>query len=285
MSPRLPGSRRVFLFGHPVSHSLSPAMQNAAFRCRRLPFLYAPLDVPPGTVEAAIGLLRAGNVLGANVTVPHKEAVLEYLDEVDRDSVWLASVNTVYKKGSRLCGTSTDGPGFLRSLGGEARRLRGASVLLVGAGGGARAVAGALQGAGIRRLSITDRDEVRAVRLARLLKARLKRFEACAVSRREAEHMLPGSDLIVQATPLGLHPGDPSPISLAHAMRGALAVDLVYHRRTSFLREASRRGLKTLSGLGMLLHQGALSFERWTGRRAPLVVMEQALRSALSSRR
>jgi shikimate dehydrogenase len=134
-------------------------------------------------------------------------------------------------------------------------------------------------------LSIVDLEPSRVKRLVLMLRRRRQRLEAVGLSKEEAERSLGNFTLIVQATPLGLRTGDPSPISLRRAARGALAVDLVYHRETAFLREAARRGLKAVPGLGMLLHQGALSFETWTNRRAPLAVMEQALKRAIRSRR
>jgi shikimate dehydrogenase len=260
-------------------------MHNAAFAHLGLPCAYAALDVVPRAVGGAVELLRIPNVLGANVTVPHKAAVIPFLDRVEPVSRWLDSVNTVFKRGGELVGTSTDGAGFLRSLGPWRHGLRGASALLVGAGGGSRAVAGALLEAGVARLSIMDLDPRRARELVRMLRSRRRSIQALGVSRREADRTIATCGIVVQATPVGLHAGDPSPISLARASRGTLAVDLVYHRRTRFLIEAAKRGMRTVSGSGMLLHQGALSFEFWTGRRAPIAVMERALRNALRRKR
>lgn len=282
MPDRSVPSRLAFLLGHPVAHSLSPSMQNAAFRRLRLPCRYAALDVAPRALPAAVELLRMRDVLGANVTVPHKAAVIPFLDRVEDDARWLSSVNTITKRGRKLCGASTDGLGFLRSLGSAARGLKGAVVLLIGAGGGARAVAGALLRAGVARMLVMDLDPARARHLIRLMREKRTRLDASCVSRGEAESALPSVTLVVQATPLGLHKGDGSPIVLSRARKGTLAVDLVYHRKTEFLKQAERRGLRARSGLGMLLHQGALSFGMWTGRRAPIRVMERALERARS---
>ncbi len=283
MRRREPTSRMVFLLGHPVSHSLSPAMHNAAFRSQGLPWTYTALDADARAVGGAVELLRIRNVAGANVTVPHKAAVIPYLDRVEPVSRWLDSVNTVYKKEGKLVGTSTDGEGFLRSLGPWRRGLKGLSALLVGAGGGSRAVAGALLQEGVGRISVMDLDPRRVKELLRLLRSRRRSVDLCGVSRGEAERELGRYGIVVQATPLGLHRGDPSPLFLGKAAKGALAVDLVYHRKTAFLRQAEGRSMRTLSGLGMLLHQGALSFGRWTRRRAPIAVMERALKNALAS--
>ncbi len=274
-------TRWAFLFGHPVTHSFSPAMHNAAFSAIRIDLAYGALDLPPEGTGTAVELLRSESVIGANVTVPYKEAVLPHLDEIDAEAKWLRSVNTLYKRGKKVVGTSTDGAGFVRSLGRDVRALQGAAGLLIGAGGAARAVAGALRKTGLRQLLVSDLAEDRVKSLVRLLRKAGSRMEAVGVSRQEAEGSLSRLALVVQATPLGLHPGDPSPLQLTSARPGTLAVDLIYHRKTPFLRQAAARGLKPRDGLGMLLHQGALSFELWTGRKAPIPVMEAALRKAL----
>jgi len=281
--PKAPTGRAkmAFILGHPVAHSLSPAMHNAAFACLRLPYCYAPLDVPPEAVGDVVGALRSGNVLGANVTVPHKEAVIRHLDEVEREALQVRSVNTIYKRGNRLIGTSTDGEGFLRSLDKGARSLHGSSALLIGAGGASRSVAGALRRVGVHRLYVLDLSPERVKDLVGFFKKGGGRHVAEGVDRREAERRLCEVDLVVQATPMGLHSGDPSPLSLRAARRGTLAVDLIYHRPTAFLLEARRRGLKALDGSGMLIHQGALSFSYWTGKRAPLSVMAKAFKAGL----
>jgi shikimate dehydrogenase len=274
-------TRMVFILGDPVAHSLSPAMHNAAFRFLGLEAVYAPVQVPPCLVPVVVEALRADNILGANVTVPHKESVMRHLDEVEPAARRIQSVNTIYKRGKKLWGASTDGSGFLRSLGRSAARLKGGRALLVGAGGGSRAVAGALAMAGVRHLQVLDLDKKRVQSLVKLLRGVRSGFQVEGVSRSEAEKGLRDVGLVIQATPVGLHPGDPSPLSLKEARKGCLAVDLIYHRETAFLKEARLRRLLALDGLGMLLHQGALSFEKWTGRRAPLMVMERALRRAL----
>jgi shikimate dehydrogenase len=277
-------TRLAFVLGCPVEHSLSPAMHNAAFQRLGLDCTYGALEVTAERMGAAVEMVRSESVLGANVTVPHKEAVMKYLDKVEPEALWLHSVNTLFKKNGKLCGTSTDGPGFLRSLGSHARRMKGANVLLVGAGGGARSVGGALAGAGARRVMVIDLSEKRVVDLTGMLKARRKGLEALGITREDAEKSLGDFSFIIQATPVGLHKGDPSPLDLGKARQGALAFDLIYNRPTEFLQTARRKGLVTLDGLGMLLHQGALSFEYWTGKKAPIAVMQKALNGALGRR-
>ncbi len=275
-------SQVVFILGHPLSHSLSPDMHNAAFAKLRLPWVYAPLDVSSKQIKSALELLRSFNVRGANVTVPYKESVLPHLDLIEPEAKWLGSVNTIYRKGDRLCGTSTDGEGFLRSLGSWRKKLKGTRGLLLGAGGAAKAVAGALAGSGVKGFYISNRSGHRAVQLIKALRHRYPRLDTMGIASRDAQKILPYCDWVIQATSLGLK-GEASPLSLKAAKRSAWVVDLIYHRETDFLKQARRYGLPCLNGMGMLLHQGALSFERWTGKKAPLEVMRKTLLNRAAS--
>lgn len=277
-------TRLAVLLGCPVEHSLSPAMHNAAFQRLGMDCIYAALEVSPERMASAVETVRSSSILGANVTVPHKEAVMPFLDQVDPEADWLRSVNTLVKKKGKLFGTSTDGPGFLRSLGTHARKIKGANVLLIGAGGGSRSVGGALVGAGAKRILVMDLAQNRVNDLVHMLKARRKSLESGGISKAEAERSMGDFSMVIQATPVGLHPGDASPVSLRGARKGAFAFDLIYHRPTEFLTEAKREGLVGMDGLGMLLHQGALSFEHWTGKKAPVSVMREALCRALGRR-
>lgn len=272
----------VLILGHPLSHTLSPLMHNAAFRALRMPWVYAPLEVSSNQLEEALGFLRSDNVRGSNVTVPYKEAVLPFLDRIEEGAQRLQSVNTLYRRGDQIWGTSTDGEGFLRSLGRWRAKLRGSKGLLVGAGGAARPVAHALAESGVRTLYVANRTPDRAGSLIRGLLKFHPRLQACAVSMQEGDKILGQADWVVQSTSLGLKKQDPSPLSLRRARPGTLAVDLIYHRETAFLREARRLRLPSLNGMAMLLHQGALAFQYWTGRKAPLRVMRKALLGLLS---
>ena len=275
-------SQVVFILGHPVSHSLSPAMHNAAFEKLHMPWLYTPLDISPREVGSALKMMRTLNARGANVTVPYKEKVLSYLDWIEPEAKWLGSVNTIYRKGGQLFGTSTDGEGFLRSLGSWRSKIRGTKGLLIGAGGAAKAVAGALAKAGVKGFYVANRSGAKAAKLMKSLRQKYGKLDIQAIPLQDAGQFVSYSDWIVQATSLGLK-GEPSPISLKVAKKGTLAVDLIYHRETDFLKQAKRFGLSHLNGMGMLLHQGALSFEVWTGRKAPVEVMRQALVKGLKS--
>jgi shikimate dehydrogenase len=276
-------SQVVFILGHPVSHSLSPAMHNAAFEKVNLPWLYTPLDISPREVGPVVKMMRAFNTRGANVTVPYKEKVLSHLDWIEPEARWLGSVNTIYRKGDQLCGTSTDGEGFLRSLGSWRSRLKGTKGLLIGAGGAAKAVAGALAHAGVKGFYIANRSGAKGAKLMKSLRQKYGKLDVQAIPLQDADRFVPYSDWIVQSTSLGLK-GEASPVSLKGARKDALAVDLIYHRETDFLKQAKRSALPHWGGLGMLLHQGALSFEIWTGRKAPIEIMRQALVKGLKFR-
>lgn len=276
--------RWVFLIGHPLGHSFSPAMQNAALRHWGLPWRYVPIDLRPSELTRAFEVFREPHVIGGNVTVPYKEDIIPLLDGIEGGVRELGSVNTVHRKGRRLIGASTDGEGFLRSLGPWRGRLKGTKGLVVGAGGSARAVAMAMAGAGAKEILIANRTWSKARALSRSIRQGHPRTSSQGISLREGEKVLKDRDWVVQTTSVGLRTGDPSPLSLRSAAPGTLVVDLLYHRETAFLRQAKAKRLPALSGLGMLLHQGALSLELWTGRKAPLGIMREALLACLSKK-
>ena len=273
----------VFILGHPLGHTLSPLMHNAAFRSLGIPWAYGQMDISPWEIQRAVECLRCPNVQGANITLPYKEEVLTFLDRVLMPADGLESVNTVFRRGKKLLGTSTDGEGFLRSLGSWRKKLKGSRGLIVGAGGSAKAVSGALARSGVKGLFIVNRSFARAAHLAKLLSKRYPPLQTGVLPTWEGEFKLNQCDWVVQTTPVGLERGDPSPFKLERARPGTLAVDLIYHRETAFLKAGRKQGLPTLGGLGMLLNQGAISFEYWTGQKAPLSVMRKALREGLVS--
>ncbi len=267
----------VFIFGCPIKHSLSPLMHNAAFDQLGLPWVYIPLEISADQLGGAVGILRSFNAKGANVTVPYKEAVIPWLDYIEPEARWMKSVNTIYRVGNKLCGESTDGEGFLRSLGPWRRKLKRSTGLLLGAGGAGKAISGALSQSEVKRYYIFDQSEEKTSALVKLVQKRNKRIEVDGVSRQNAEKVVSDCDWVIQATSAGLKKGDPSPLSLKFARPTTWVVDLIYHHPTSFLIEAKERHLKSLNGLGMLLNQGVLSFQRWTGQKAPLKFMKRAL--------
>jgi len=272
----------LFILGHPLNHSFSPAMQNAALRALGLPWNYVPIDLGSQEIPQAFERFRSSGVLGGNVTVPHKEKIGPWVDGVEGAAQDLGSINTVYRKGSRWMGTSTDGEGFLRSLGSWRKKLKGSRGLMIGAGGSSLAVGYALAQSGVREILIANRTRSNSDRLIRTLRKRFRKLSLASLSLEESRTALRDRNWVIQTTSVGLHDGDPSPISLKGAKPGTWVVDLLYHRETAFLRQARALGLPTLGGLGMLLHQGALSLELWTGKKAPVAVMRRALLACLS---
>lgn len=285
------GSTRVYaLLGWPVAHSLSPPMHNAAFGRRGMDAVYVALPVPPRRLPVAVEGLRALGVAGANVTVPHKEAVLDLLDGVDREAREIGAANVIVRRDGKLLGYNTDGRGFIEFLRRDGGlRPRGQRVVVLGAGGAASAVVHGLGAWGARSVLIANRTEPRARRLAARYRPLFPStaFEALGLDPADLGEAFARATLVVNATPIGLEgwKGTAPSLPLRALPAGAVVADLVYvPRRTALLRKARRRGLKTLSGLGMLLYQGALAFHLWTGRRPPLPTMRQALMRALETR-
>lgn len=277
---------RIALLGHPVAHSISPRVQQAALDALGIDARYEAWDVPPEDLSIALERLRSAGLLGANVTVPHKEAVFRLVDRVDSLAERVGAVNTIVRRNGQLHATNTDVAGILAAL--EDVPLRGASVLLLGAGGAARAVVVAMHQAGVARLTIANRSVERACALVSLAPG--IQVTVCALDQTdEAFHAaVREAAVVVQSTSVGMLHGpaegvSPVPAGWFHA--GHTAFDLVYNpERTPFLRAAEAAGARALGGLAMLVHQGAASFRLWTGAEAPLDVMFDAARAAMRER-
>lgn len=272
------------ILGWPVAHSRSPAMHGAAIQALGLDATYARFAVPPGRLAAAVEGLRALGVHGANVTLPHKEAVLPLLDEVDAPARAIGAVNTIARDGERLLGSNTDAPGLVRSLVEAGVSLDDSRVVVLGAGGAARAAVVGLADAGASQLVVAARRPAQAEELLRGVGPALGSTEARASELGTAlKDAFASATLLVQATSATLD-GRVGAQAFADALpMAALAdscvvTDLVYTpRRTTVLAAAEARGLLTVHGLGMLLFQGVIAFERWTGAAAPVEVMRAAL--------
>jgi len=284
---RLVGTTRlVGIIGWPVSHSRSPGMHNAAFASLGIDWAYVPLPVPPERVGEAVCGLAALGFAGANVTVPHKQAVIPFLDELTPIARAVGAVNTiVVRPDGSLLGDSTDGAGFMADLRAQIanRKSQIAQVLVIGSGGAARSVVYALAEAGAS-VAIANRTLDRAQDLCQTLAAALPDAVGW-LSAHSFPDALAGlaakSDLIVNTTSLGLHEGDPLPWDASVPFRPDQVVyDLIYNRPTELLALARSQGATAIDGLGMLVHQGALAFEMWTGVAAPVAVMAEAIREA-----
>ncbi|HET7628388.1 MAG TPA: shikimate dehydrogenase [Bacillales bacterium] len=253
------------LIGHPVAHSLSPIMHNAAFKSLELPHIYVKFDVQPQRLKDAVIGMKALGIGGFNVTVPHKVAILPYLDEVDEQASVIGAVNTVVNENGRWIGTNTDGRGFLLSLQDVAGdRLPDCRVLMIGAGGAARAAAAALDEEGVKRLDVANRTLEKAHGIKT---GPAHRTDGTVVSLAEAEECVGEYDIIINTTSVGLHPNaEAMPISLSRLRERTIVADLIYNPlKTKWLRVAEEKGAVVMNGVGMFVAQGALAFERWTG--------------------
>jgi shikimate dehydrogenase len=273
-------TRVVGLLGYPVRHSRSPEMHNAAFAALGLDFCYVPFAVPPHALKLAVRGLAALGMVGANVTIPHKERVIPYVDELSPEARLIGAVNTIHHHRGHLIGYNTDATGFLRAFREDTGvAVRGGRFLVLGAGGAARAVVAALALGGARGVTVANRSVPKARRLVARFRRAFAHLDWSAVA---LSGELPPSRSfrgVIQATSVGMAPGDPSPLP-ATWLGGSVAVyDLVYGAPTALLRAALARGVPHAGGLGMLVHQGALAFTIWTGRRAPVDVMRAALLS------
>lgn len=280
-------TRPVFLLGWPARHSLSPVLHNAAFRAAGLDLVYLAAPVPPDRVLAVVAALRAMEAVGANVTVPHKRAVLPACDHLTEEAQLIGAVNTLHVTDEGLTGDNTDARGLVRALGQDVDRVEGAAFVLLGTGGAARAAAVAIGRLGGsvhvvgRRLDAT-RDIAELARRAGAGDAEvvvLGSSDEASLATATAT-----ARVVVNATPLGMQ-GEALPAPMMHLDPGQVAYDLVYDPApTPFLAAAAERGVTAVHGLSMLVGQAAVSFERWTGRPAPRVVMWEAATRALSAR-
>lgn len=252
-------------------------MHNAAFLALGLDYRYVPFAVPPRALADAMKGFRALGFVGANLTIPHKERVIPWLDDVSREARLIGAVNTIVRRGERLIGHNTDAAGFLRAFREDTEVLvRGGHFVVLGAGGAARAVVVALAMAGARGIAVVNRSARRARGLIRRLGPSFPTVEWSTPGPRS----LPPSRSVrglIQCTSVGMRPGDPSPVPRQWLDARLAVYDLIYHRPTALLRDAKFVGARCAGGLGMLLHQGALSFRLWTGRNAPVEVMRRAL--------
>lgn len=273
-------TRIVGLIGDPVAHSRSPALHNAAFAHLGIDARYELWPTPAAELAERVASLRAPHMLGANVTLPHKLAVIPLLDRVDPLVELIGAANTIVREADgTLTGANTDAPAFLAALREDAGyEPRGQVAAILGASGAARAAAAALLEAGAARLIVVNRTLARAEELLADLLAAIAAdpsLQALALDDPELPHVLREATLIVNATSIGWH-GDETPLPAACIPPGALVYDMVY-RPTRLMREAAARGARTYDGLSMLARQAALAFERWTGRSAPLDVMLAAV--------
>ena len=279
---------RLGVLGDPIAHSFSPQMQNAALRASKMKMVYAAFQIAPGELRDALELLREQNFVGVNLTIPHKIAALEFMDELDENARGAGAVNTVKIENGQLRGFNTDGKGFARAIREEfSVDLRDLRILVLGAGGAARAIALQCAKENCERLVIANRDLEKAKELTEGLLpffggpkvlGPVPRLQAIAWDEAAFRFQIANLDLVVNATPLGLNRADAPPIPARLLAPHLMIYDTIYSRGpTAFISAALEAGARAANGLSMLLHQGALAFEIWFGRAAPLDAMRKAL--------
>ncbi len=285
---RINGNTQIYgIIGYPVKHTYSPAMHNAAFRSLGINAVYVPFEVKPGDLKESLACLRSAGVRGFNVTVPHKENVIKYLDEVDREASLIRAVNTIVNEDGRLKGYNTDGKGFISSLEEDlAVTPKGKRFFILGAGGASRAISFSLALKGARRIVLVDTVREKAIKLAKSL-AKIDTCEVIALKRDRLamKEMLMNTDVLINATPCGMKDTDPRVIEPELLHKRLRVVDVIYNPgATKLLRDAGGKGAAVSNGTGMLLHQGLIAFRLWTGRKPPVEVMRRALKRTLKKR-
>ena len=272
--------KKYGLIGWPVAHSVSPAMQNAGFAAASIDANYEKVAVAPQEMDKIIPEMKE-SFAGWNCTVPHKQHIIEFLDEIDPLAKALGSVNTVVNTDGKFKGYSTDGYGMEISLKESFNKdIKGSSILFIGAGGAARAVAlhFALQGA--KRIAIINRSFEKAEKL----QSEIQKLNPSVITESDTldcnSLVLDNYEVIIQSTSLGLHADDPAPFEASRLNSKQLVVDMIY-KETAFLKKAKEAGCKTADGEGMLLHQGVKAWEIWTGKQGPVENMRKALKEAL----
>lgn len=279
MSPPTGATRVAAVIGSPVHHSLSPTLHNAAFAEAGLDWVFVALDVASGDGAAAVQAMRVLGLDGLSVTMPHKADVAAAVDRVSAEAEALRSVNCVAREGDELVGYSTDGPGFLDALADEGQPVAGRSFAVLGAGGAARAIIDSLARAGAAEIAVVNRTPTRSEAAAAL---------APTVARVADESSVGDLDVVVNATPVGMAGGGVDgamPLAPTRLRAGQVVVDIVYEpNETPWLVAARAMGLPTVGGLGMLVHQAAHAFRRWTGLEAPVSAMVAAAHAELARR-
>ena len=279
----------IGIIGHPIKHTFSPFLHNIAFEIKKLDYVYLPFDIPPSNLKSAMKGITAFNFKGLNVTIPHKEAVIQFMNNVSEEVTIIGSLNTVINDQGKLSGYNTDAYGVLETLAPFKDAIAGNQVCVIGAGGSARAVIYTLiRHFRIKKLYIINRNESRAENLKDYFSEKMK-FSSIKTKELippSAFEVMKDSKVIVNATPVGMHPNDKDSITTSSDVftKDQIVFDLVYNpQNTAFLNAAEKNGAKTLNGLTMLINQAAKSFELWTGVEFPKADVEKSLQLYLNN--
>ena len=274
----------VGVIGDPVKHSCSPPMHNAAFREMAMDYVYVPFWVKPENLAAAVAGFKSIDVAGINITLPHKKEALLLMDSVSKEAELIGAVNTMVFKDGMVEGHNTDARGFIASLQEEGiDDVKGMNVVVLGAGGGAQAVVVGLALAGADRIIIVNRTQEKAVQLAENVGGKTEvEVEGISLNHKGLPEYLSESDLLVSTITAGMDRSIPLVIDPDWLHQDLVVCDIVYAPpETNLLKAAAERGLRTVGGMGMLVHQGAISFHLWTGKQPPVRTMRRALAEAL----
>lgn len=273
------------VLGHPIGHTLSPVMHNAALGAMEMDAIYLAFNVPPDRLLEILPAMAAMGFQGVNLTIPLKEVAFKGLPDLDDSASHLGAVNTVAFTPGGLKGYNTDGYGFLTAVQDAFEEtVEGKTVFVVGTGGAGRAVSITMALNGVDKLVLTDLDRERTTRLKAELEtlAPAVSVDTLDGSPDAGEATCPTADLVVQATPVGMNKGDPSLLPATAFRQGQMVLDMIYmYPETPFMQAASKGGARTANGLGMLLHQGAQALEIWTGKHVPVEIMRSALETAV----
>lgn len=270
------------LIGYPLKHSLSPIMHNAAFRALKINAKYQLFPLKEKELKDFLKNLEEKNIYGLNVTIPYKEKVILFLDNISKEAKLIGAVNTIKVLRHRLAGFNTDGEGFLRHLVRDLRfNPKGKIIAIIGAGGASRALSVYLAQKKPKAITIYDIDKKRAKALINNLKRNFKDIDF-KIADTVAKLNIQKSDLLVNATPIGMKETDPGLVDKRFIHKNLLVYDLIYNpKKTRLLKLAKAKGAKVSNGLGTLLYQGARSFELWTGKTAPIEIMRETLKRSL----
>lgn len=268
MTEKINGKTKVLaVIGDPIEHSLSPEIHNTLCRHLNLNYVYVPFKVSAANLEDAIKGFKAAGIAGFNVTIPHKNSVIRWLDDISLEAKLMGAVNTVKLTAGRLEGFNTDGTGFIRSLKSENIEVKGKKIVILGAGGAARGIAIKMAMEGASDIIIINRSTEKAQEISRIINQNINK-----VAKADSYHSLhdhgKNCDILINTTPLGMSPNENScPVEdLCFLSESTIVCDLIYNpRKTIFLRKAEEKGCKTVNGLGMLIYQAVEAFEIWTG--------------------
>lgn len=279
----------IGIIGHPIKHSYSPFLHNIAFEIKKLDYVYLPFDIPTSNLKNALQGTTAFNFKGLNVTIPHKESAIPFMNNVSEEVTIIGSLNTIINDQGKLSGYNTDAYGVLETLSPYKDAIAGNQVCVIGSGGSARAVIYTLiRHFRIKKLYIINRNQSRAENLKDYFSEKMK-FSSIKTKELippSAFEVMKDSKLIVNATPVGMHPNDKDSITASSDVfsKNQIVFDLVYNpQKTVFLSAAEKNGAKTLNGLTMLINQAAKSFELWTGVEFPKADVEKSLQLYLNN--